>query len=256
MGEFRFLASAGLLIDRPQMPIKTLFNLVDFFWLLWVSFQVFTYSRAFMNFLKPFRFYPIIRRHLLVEIKTVGELEAARSMIIASSIKGDLGKIINLIADGVTVQPGEVLIKMDTSPFEEKIEKLQAQIKEQEACFKALEHALEWEKSQAEHENSTAAYEVETAQLELDKIVYGDGPQETSRLKGVMQKAWLKYEELNAYSHDLMELEAQGFLNPVEVKQAQKNWVKSRKHMKWQSSSMKVMSNTSFLCKLRKQKPA
>ena len=165
---------------------------------------------------------PVIKRHLLVEIKTVGELEAARSLIIASSVKGDQGKIIDLIADGITVEPGQILIKMDPTPFEEKIEKLRAQIKEQEACLKAFEHALEWGKSQAEHENRTSAYEVETAKLELDKIVYGDGPQETSRLKGAMQKAWLKYEELNTYSHDLMELETQGFLNPVEVKQAQK----------------------------------
>jgi HlyD family secretion protein len=37
-----------------------------------------------------------------------------------------------------------------------------------------------------------------------------------------MQKAWLKYDELNAYSNDLLELEEQGFLNPIELKQAQK----------------------------------
>jgi HlyD family secretion protein len=162
------------------------------------------------------------RRNFAVEVKTVGELEAARSTIIASSIKGDLGKIIDLIPDGVNVQPGQVLIKMDPSPFEEKLEKLKAQIKEQETYLITLEQTLEWETNQAEHENKNAVYEIEAAALEIEKIIHGDGPQEISRLKGAMQKAWLKYDELNAYSNDLIALQEEGFLNATELKQAQK----------------------------------
>jgi HlyD family secretion protein len=162
------------------------------------------------------------RQDLKVEVKTVGELEAARSMTIASSIKGEQGKIIDLISDGVYVQPGEVLVRLDPTPFEEKIEKLHAQVKEQEAYVATLEQALEWESIQADHKNRTAELELEAAKLELDKIMYGDGPQETSRLKAAMQKAWLKYDELNAYSNDLIDLEKQGFLNVIETKQAQK----------------------------------
>ncbi len=162
------------------------------------------------------------KRDLIVEVKTVGELEAARSMIISSPIKGDQGKIIDLIADGLYVDPGQILVKIDPTPFEEKLDKLRTQIKEQEAGLIALEQALEWEKIQSEHKNRMAVYEVESAKLELDKIKQGDGPQEISRLKAAMQKAWLKYDELNAYSNDLIELQTQGFLNASEVKQAQK----------------------------------
>lgn len=163
-----------------------------------------------------------VRQPLVVEVKTVGELEAARSLIIASTIKGDQGKIIDLVPDGVYVSPGDVLVKLDPTPFEEKLEKLIGKIKEQDAYISSLEQAWEWEKSQAEHKNKSAAYEVETAKLELDKMIYGDGPQEISRLKGAMQKAYLKFDELNGYSNDLLELEAQGFLNTTEIKQAQK----------------------------------
>lgn len=167
-------------------------------------------------------FVLVKKQDLQVTVKTVGELEAARSMTIASSIKGDQGKIIDLISDGIYVKPGQILVKLDPTPFEEKLEKLQAQIKEQEAYITTLDQTLEWETIQAEHKNRMAHLEFEAANLELDKIKYGDGPQETSRLKAVMQKAWLKYDELNAYSQDLAELELQGFLNTTEVKQAQK----------------------------------
>lgn len=163
-----------------------------------------------------------IRQSFNVEVKTIGELEAARSLIIASSIKGDQGKIISLVADGVSVHPGDVLVKLDPTPFEEKLEKLKARMKEQEIEVSALEQAYEWEKSQADHKSKIAAYEIETAQLELDKMIHGDGPQEISRLKGAMQKAYLRFEELHGYSNDLLELEKQGFLNTAEIKQAQK----------------------------------
>lgn len=167
-------------------------------------------------------FAVVDRKNIKVEVKTVGELEAAHSMTISSPIKGDQGKIIDLIADGVYVQPGDPLIRLDPTPFEEKLEKLQGQVKEHQAYIISLKQALKWESIQAKHKNRTAALELEAAALELDKIRYGDGPQETSRLKSAMQKARLKYEEVNIYSNDLAELEAEGFLNPSEVKQAQK----------------------------------
>jgi HlyD family secretion protein len=161
-------------------------------------------------------------RSFPVEVKAVGELEAARSTIIASSVRGDLGKIIYLVADGVTVKPGELLVKMDSAPFEEKIEKLTSQIKEQQSHILSLQKALDWEIEQSAHEKKSAEFEIESTQLELDKITQGDGPLEIARLKGAMQKAWLKYDELNHYSNDLIALEEQGFLNPAERRQAQK----------------------------------
>lgn len=162
------------------------------------------------------------KRDFEVTVKAVGELEAARSTVIASSIKGDLGKIIFIVPDGVNVKPGDVILKMDPTPFEEKLDKLRSQIAEQEDYITTMEQTLEWEKVQAEHDIKTANFEVETSELELDKLINGDGPMELARLKGSMQKAWLKFDELNSYSQDLLALQEQGFLNPSETRQAQK----------------------------------
>lgn len=161
-------------------------------------------------------------RDFEVSVKAVGELEAARSTVIASSIKGDLGKIIYIIQDGVNVRPGDIVLKMDPTPFEEKIDKTRAQIREQEDYIVSSRQTLEWERAQAENELKTANFEIETAELELNKFVKSDGPLELARLKSTMQKAWLRYDELSSYSEELLELEAQGFLNPSETKQAQK----------------------------------
>lgn len=205
---------------------------------LGLSFNLFQYRSAFPTV--PIAY--VLPQDIIVEVKTVGELEAAKRASIASTIKGDQGKIIDLISDGMYVQKGQVLVRLDPTPFEEKIEKLHLLIKEQESHIHALEHALEWEITQAEHKNRTALLELESSQLELEKIVHGEGPQEISRLKGAMQKAWLKYEELEGYSNDLLALEAQGFLNPIEVKQAEK-----KKREEWEAYDMAKQQYESYV---------
>jgi HlyD family secretion protein len=161
-------------------------------------------------------------RSFQVEVHTVGELEAARSTIVASSIRGDLGKIIYLIPDGVTVRPGEILVKMDPTPFEEKIAELRSKIKDQKATIRGHVQTLNWERNQAALEDKTASFELEAAQLELDKTVKGDGPLELFKLQSAMQKAMSKFEELNAYSQDLVNMENEGYINHSERKQAEK----------------------------------
>lgn len=162
------------------------------------------------------------KRSFVVEVPTVGELEAARSTIIASSIRGDQGKVIYLVPDGITVEPQQILVKMDPTPFEEKIGELRSKIGDQTAIINMHIQTLDWESNQAELEERTCHYEIETAGLELQKIVEGDGPLELFRLESAMQKSLAKFEELNAYSQDLIQMEEEGYINHAEKKQAEK----------------------------------
>ena len=162
------------------------------------------------------------RRSFPIEIQTIGELEAAQSISIATSIRTDQPKIIELIGDGAHVKKGEVLVKIDPTPYEKKIEELEAALKESEAKIAANSQALIWEMDQISHAEKAAAFEMEVAQLELNKVVKGDGPLEIARLHGAMQKAKVRFDELNNFAEDLIELEKQGYLNPTEVRQTQK----------------------------------
>ena len=168
------------------------------------------------------------KRSFAIEVKTIGELEAARATSIASTIRSDQAKAIYLIPDGVSVKQGDVLVRIDPTPFEEKVASLVTKYQEQQAHVAALEKALAWEIAQAERDNKTAEFEIEAAELEYNKIVKGDGPLEISRLKSTMQKACVKYEECNGYACDLESLEKEGFLNPAEVKQAKKRLEEDR----------------------------
>lgn len=162
------------------------------------------------------------RQSFAVDVKTIGELEAANSISITSNIRGENGKIIFIIPDGTQIEKGEILVRMDPTPFEEKIAALIGKYNDQEGYVGSLGKNLDWEISQAERDDKTGEFEVQAGELELLKIVHGDGPLEIARLKGTMQKAFLKYEEFSGYSSELEELEQQGYLNPSEVKNALK----------------------------------
>lgn len=162
------------------------------------------------------------KRSFTIDVRSIGELESARSVSIASMIRTEQPKVIEIIADGVNVKKDDLLVRLDAVPFEKKIKDLSSSILENKSQIQAAEHALEWEKEQAAHDAKAVTYELEVAELELDRIIHGDGPLETTRLFAAMQKAKAKFDELNQYALDLSALEEQGFLNPAEVKQAKK----------------------------------
>lgn len=163
-----------------------------------------------------------LRRSFPIEVQTIGELEAAQSISIATNIRSDQPKIIDLVADGANVKKGELLVKIDPTPYEKRVEELEASLKDSEAQIATNSQALAWEMDQADHATKAAAFEMEVSELELNKVLHGDGPLEIARLNSAMQKAKVKFEELNNFAEDLIELEQQGFLNPTEVRQTQK----------------------------------
>lgn len=163
-----------------------------------------------------------VKRSFPIEVRTVGELEAARSISVACCIRSDQPKIIEIIADGTHVDSEDLLVKIDPTPFEKKVEELKGNLIDGENQIVTLRQALTWEVEQETHEAKASEFEMESAQLELEKIINGDGPLEKARLHAAMQKAEGKYEDLNSFTDDLVLLEEQGFLNATEVRQTQK----------------------------------
>jgi HlyD family secretion protein len=204
-----------------------------FFFVSRFSFQKGQEQDQPLSELSEVRSYPI-------EIHAVGELEAMRSTSITSAIKGDLGKIIYLVSDGISVKAGEALVKMDPTPFEEHIEELKRKIREQHGKAAVLEGLVAWETYQVTHEEKASKIEIEAAELEINKMIRGDGPIEEARLKSAMQKSFSQYEELKSYANDLIDLQAQDFLNPIELKQAEKKLAEEEEA--YQSAKMQYES--------------
>lgn len=159
---------------------------------------------------------------IVVEVRTVGELDAAGSLVVSSAVRGDRGKIIEMVEDGASVETGDILIRLDPSAFEEEVLRLRSRVIELDAMTTAQEQLLEWEKNQAEREIFRAQSDLHVAGLELRRLEQGEGPKEMARLEADVRKAEEDFEKKKRYLGALNELKERGFSNPTEIEQIEK----------------------------------
>ena len=117
------------------------------------------------------------------DLDLVGVLEAPDALNVGSTIRGDRGRLAWLIDDGARVAAGDVLARLDTTPFEEEVARLEAAHAEAAAGAEALRRALTWEIEQADAAATAAARDAEVVQLDLDLQEKGQGPLDLARLE-------------------------------------------------------------------------
>lgn len=149
-----------------------------------------------------------------------GEIDAVRSVMITSPLRGDRGRIVWLASDGSMVQAGDKLVQFDASPFEEDLRRAQARVGEAEAALSSALKALDWEQSQAERDARAAAYELRAAQLDLDNAEYGEGALESARLSDEASQAAAHAERVAGYLRDLEGIAQRGLISDAEVQLA------------------------------------
>ena len=161
----------------------------------------------------------VARRSFTVMVRTVGELDAARSTVVSSRVRGQ-AKLVYVIEDGKRVSAGDVLVRLDATPFEEKAAELRARAREHAGMVAARQQILAWEKSQADREHRAAEFDVRVAELRLRKLEKGDGPQQLGSLESVMLQGKREYEEMSGYLDDLADLRKKGYVNDAEIHKA------------------------------------
>jgi HlyD family secretion protein len=157
-----------------------------------------------------------------IQVQTVGVLDAARTHMVSSAIRGDKGKIIFLVKDGSLVARDDVLVRLDSTPFETEVHRLGGEVRSLAASVESARQMLEWEKNQKEREIQTAQFNLKVAKLELRKLVEGEGPLQLAQYKGERDKAKEEFDRYQAYIEELDKLQDQGFSNPTEITLARK----------------------------------
>jgi len=163
----------------------------------------------------------VVKKSFSVLVEAVGELDAERSTVLFSQIRGDRGTIVSIISDGTRVKKDDVLVRLDPTSFEEEVTGLTAKVREWEAVVSASEQILEWEKVQSERETKTLEFDLRAARLDLIKLEKGEGPLELYRLEGAAQKAKQDWKEKEGYLVELKALEKRGYANIAEIAQTQ-----------------------------------
>lgn len=180
-------------------------------------------SRCFMHPTSPVRrsqLAQVDKGDLEIRVQTVGVLDAARTHMVSSAIRGDKGKIIFLVEDGALVVEDDVLVRLDPTPFETEVHRLSGEVRSLGAAQDSAKQMLEWEKNQMVREIQSAQYNSKVAELELRRLVEGEGPLQLAQYKGELDKAREEYTRYQTYIAELDKLQTQGFANPTELTQA------------------------------------
>ena len=101
-----------------------------------------------------------------VRVETVGVLDAAHAFQVVSTMRGDRGKIIQVVDDGAAVAAGDVLVRFDATPFETDIQRLTGEARSKEALVEFARQNLEVEKSQVKKTLDNGEYDLLAARQE------------------------------------------------------------------------------------------
>ncbi|OGP60642.1 MAG: hypothetical protein A2V65_08570 [Deltaproteobacteria bacterium RBG_13_49_15] len=160
---------------------------------------------------------PVLPRSFDITVNTIGILDAADSQMVSSTVRGDKGKIIHIVEDGTRVESGDVLVRLDPTPFEEEVHRLSGEVKTLEAALDATRQVLEWEKNQTDREILASEFDLKIAQLELKKLLEGDGPIQLTQYREEMEKTREEFSRYKAYISELEALEKERTIQIGEV---------------------------------------
>lgn len=115
------------------------------------------------------------RGDVAVALVEPGTLHAARSVTLASEIRSNRAKIVSLLPDGSWVEPGEVVLQFDRTPFEEERLQALADVRDAEAATVRSEQERKLQIAKAEESLESARHSVRLARLNLEAFEKGTG---------------------------------------------------------------------------------
>lgn len=164
--------------------------------------------------------YKIKRTDFDVKIIATGELEARNQIEVKSKVDGN-NAIISVVDEGVTVQAGDLLVKLDDSQIVAEIEEDQIEVEQASANLLAAQRDLELAEQQAITAEKAAQVELNLARITLEK--WRDGDVKQAR-RGYNLELVNAERELKTAERDLdlsRQLREQNFISQNELEDAE-----------------------------------
>jgi len=164
--------------------------------------------------------YTVQRGKLTVTITENGTLMAKNSeKIMSQSQRG--GKITFLIEEGMTVEPNEVLCRLDTTDLETMQQQLELDIVKTDADRDTAATELEIQKSENVATIEKAKIALTKAQKDREKYTDGDAPKEQRNLEVSIKEAETKHSRAQKKLEDSKMLLEQDYINKSDLEQDQ-----------------------------------
>jgi HlyD family secretion protein len=148
-----------------------------------------------------------------------GALKAVRSVMIASEIVGNRGKIIRLAPEGSYVKKGQLLVQFDKAPFLEEVEKYKTELERTKAELVQAQEDLKAERAKIEQNLKKGEDDITLTELDLKNLKEGAGPLKIEKARVEMMKHKAEYDKLGRDFEEFQALVKEGYVSQSEVSQ-------------------------------------
>lgn len=164
---------------------------------------------------------------LRITVTEGGSLASAKPVTVASEMEGR-STIIYLIPEGSAVKEGDVLVRLDAADLKEKLNKQEIDVEQAVAQADAAAKAHVIQLSQNESDIREADLKGKLAELEYDKYMKGDYPQEKLKLESnrtIAEEELKRAEDRVTWSRRLFE---KSFITKTELEADELNATKAK----------------------------
>ncbi len=153
-----------------------------------------------------------------------GSIGAARLMLYSSTIAGGPAKIVEIAPEGIAVTAGDVLVRFDSTGFQQELAKESAALLQAEADARRAREELRLETLQAHGASEEAREGIRHAQDELADETDGAGRLRVAEAASAAAEAAREVERTRTAYDDLKPLLAEGFITRTELDRAEQQW--------------------------------
>ena len=165
-------------------------------------------------------------------ISEAGTVESARLLLYGSTVAGAQVKIAELTPESRVVQPGDVLIRFDSTTFEQRLAREEAESRQAEAELQRAREELRLDRLHGDSETAQARQQIGYAQTALTNETDGKGRVQQAEAEAAEADAAREVETAGAAYEDMRPMLERGFITRVELKRAEQTLTHAQEQLR------------------------
>ena len=188
----------------------------------------------------PGQFVSVAPMDMDITIAKEGELQAVSNVEIVCPVEGQ-SVILDIAREGSYVRKGDVVVKLDSSEIERKIEQAQLDLQKAEADLTAAKESKEIQDSTNVANLEAANVELILARLDLQQYVEGTFPSELQNAKTAVDMAKISVKNMEDELAQTRSLFSKGFVTAADVKKAELALLTAKNDLEKKSTDLMVL---------------
>ena len=228
---------ASVPVKRRIPWVLALFVAVAAAGVAWAGYALFNRP---VDALAPGQFFAVAPMDLDISIAKDGELQAVSNVEIVCPVEGQ-NVILDIAKEGSYVRKGDVVVKIDASEIERKIEQAQLDMQKAESDLTAAKESKEIQDSTNSANLEAANVELILARLDLQQYVEGTFPSDLQTAKTAVDMAKISVKNMEDELAQTRSLFSKGFVTAAEVKKAELSLLTAKNDLDKKSTDLKVL---------------